>query len=136
MEYFNTFGGNAVSAAVGLAVLDVIEEEGLRDRAVAAGARLLDGLRVLAGRHEAVGDVRGAGLFAGVVLVSDRATRQPDPALAEAVVEGAKARGILLSTDGPHHDTLKVKPPLVISDAEVDRVLEVLDDLLASAARA
>jgi 4-aminobutyrate aminotransferase-like enzyme len=130
MEYFNTFGGNPVSAAVGLAVLDVIEEEGLRDRAVTLGNRFLAGLRGLAGRHEAIGDVRGLGLFIGVVLVRDRTSREPATELAAALVEGAKVRGILLSADGPGHDVLKIKPPLVIEPADVDRFIEILDELL------
>jgi len=131
MEYFNTFGGNAVSAAVGLAVLDVIEEEGLRQRALESGARFLDGLHALALHHAAIGEVRGLGLFIGIVLVDDRATRGPATALAAAVVEGAKSRGILLSTDGPDHDVLKIKPPLVIEEADIDRTIEVLDGLLS-----
>ena len=130
MEYFNTFGGNAVSAAVGLAVLDVIEEEGLRARAVTSGARFLAGFRELASRHPAIGDARGLGLFVGVVLVSDRESRGPATTLAAAVVEGAKARGVLLSTDGPHHDVLKIKPPMVITPADIDRAISVLDEVL------
>jgi 4-aminobutyrate aminotransferase-like enzyme len=132
MEYFNTFGGNAVSAAVGLAVLDVIEDEGLRPRAVESGARFMTGLRELAARHQSIGDVRGLGLFIGVVLVADRESRGPATELATAVVEGAKARGVLLSTDGPHHDVLKIKPPLVIDAASIDRAVEVLDEVLQS----
>ena len=130
MEYFNTFGGNPVSAAVGLAVLDVIAEEGLRQRAVDNGRRFLDGLRRLAEVHPSIGDVRGQGLFIGVVLVRDPGTREPATELASAVVEGALARGILLATDGPAHDTLKIKPPLVIDPTDIDRVVETLDALL------
>ncbi|MEO8208421.1 MAG: aminotransferase class III-fold pyridoxal phosphate-dependent enzyme [Chloroflexota bacterium] len=134
MEYFNTFGGNPVSAAVGLAVLDVIEDEDLRTRAVLAGGRLMDGLRSLATRHEAIGVVRGLGLFIGVVLVRDRTTQEPATDLATAVVQGALDHGILLSADGPAHDVLKIKPPLVISNDDVDRVIEVLDTLLSELA--
>lgn len=131
MEYFNTFGGNPVSAAVGMAVLEVMEEEQLRARAAEAGARFLAGLRDLAGRHDAIGEVRGLGLFLGVVLVRDRATREPATDLAAAVVEGALTRAILLSADGPNHDVLKIKPPLVIQDADIDRTIETLDLLLS-----
>lgn len=131
MEYFNTFGGNPVSAAIGLAVLDVMEAEGLRERAAESGARFVAGLRELATRHEAIGEVRGLGLFIGVVLVSDRISRGPATTLADALVEGAKDRGVLLSTDGPHHDVLKIKPPLVIGEADIDRAIEVLDEVLA-----
>ncbi len=130
MEYFNTFGGNPVSAAIGLAVLDVIVEERLRERAAANGARFLAGLRDLATRHDVIGDVRGIGLFIGVALVADPLTLGPATDVADAVVEGAKARGILLSADGPYHDVLKIKPPLVIEASDVDRAIEVLDDVL------
>ena len=130
MEYFNTFGGNAVSAAVGLAVLDVIEDEGLRPRTVESGRRFMTGLRELARRHEVIGDVRGLGLFIGVALVADRESRGPATEVAADAVEGAKARGVLLSTDGPHHDVLKIKPPLVIETADIDRAIEVLDVVL------
>jgi 4-aminobutyrate aminotransferase-like enzyme len=136
MEYFNTFGGNPVSASVGLAVLDVIEDEGLRARAAENGARFVDGLRQLAQRHPSIGDVRGQGLFIGVVLVRDPATREPATEAASALVEGALARGILLSTEGPAHDTLKIKPPLVIEAADIDRTMEVLDALLGELAPA
>lgn len=129
MEYFSTFGGNPVSASVGLAVLDVIDDEDLRSRAAVRGARFERGLRELAGRHPSIGDVRGQGLFIGVVLVRDRASREPATELASAIVEGALARGILFSTDGPAHDTLKIKPPLVIDAADIDRVIETLDEL-------
>ena len=136
MEYFNTFGGNPVSAAIGMAVLDVIEEEGLRERAAGIGTRLLAGMRGACGRaHDAIGDVRGVGMFLGVVLVTDRATREPDARLAEAVVEHAKARGVLLSTDGLDHEVLKVKPPLVWGETEADRLLEVVDEGLRRARR-
>ena len=130
MEYFNTFGGNPVSAAVGLAVLEVIENEHLRERAADLGARFLSGLRELAARHDRIGDVRGLGLYLGIVLVRDRATREPAPELATALVEGAVKRGILLSIDGPAHDVIKIKPPLVIEAADIDRTLEALDEIL------
>jgi len=134
-EHFNTFGGNPVSAAVGMAVLDVIEEERLRERAATIGARLLDGFRRLAVDHPAIGDVRGVGMFLGVVLVTDRSTREPDAARAEAVVEHAKARGVLLATDGLDHEVLKIKPPLVWGEAEADRLLEVVDEGLRTTRR-
>ncbi len=136
MEYFNTFGGNPVSASVGLAVLDVIEAEGLRDHATYSGVRLMRGFGELAARHQAIGDVRGQGLFVGVVLVADRETREPATELAGALVEGALARGILLATEGPGHDTLKIKPPLVIEPADIDRVIETLDTVLGELAPA
>lgn len=117
MEYFNTFGGNPVSAEIGLAVLDVIQDERLQAHALAMGERLLRGLRELD-----VVDARGHGLFLGVELASREQ--------AAAVKEGLKARGILISTDGPNEDVLKIKPPLVISADDCDRVLEAMCDVL------
>ena len=130
MEYFNTFGGNPVSAAIGLAVLDVIAEEGLQEHAQVVGARLLAGLRGAAAGHESIGDVRGAGLFVGVELVRDQRTREPDAALASELVNRAAERGVLLSTDGPDHNVIKIKPPLVFSAADADRLVETVDAII------
>jgi len=130
MEYFNTFGGNPVSAAIGLAVLDVIEDEGLQEHARVTGERLLAGLRELAARHEAIGDVRGMGLFVGFELVRDRATREPDADRASELVNRAAERGVLLSTDGPDHNVIKIKPPMVFSAADADRLVETVDAIL------
>ncbi len=132
MEYFNTFGGNPVSARVGLAVLDVVADERLQQRAAVLGERMLAGLRGLAERHELVGDVRGTGLFVGVQLVADRSSRAPAGAAAAAVVEEVKARGVLISSDGPDHDVLKVKPPMVLTEADVDRFVTALDEALTT----
>jgi 4-aminobutyrate aminotransferase-like enzyme len=136
MEYFNTFGGNPVSAAIGLAVLDVIEEEGLQEHALATGGRLLGGLRELQSDHDPIGDVRGMGLFVGFELVRDRAARDPDAALASELVNRAAERGVLLSTDGPDHNVIKIKPPLVFSDADADRLVETVDSVLTELAQA
>ncbi|HEX7049085.1 MAG TPA: aminotransferase class III-fold pyridoxal phosphate-dependent enzyme [Longimicrobiales bacterium] len=134
MEYFNTFGGNPVSCAVGLAVLDVIEAERLQERAHRVGARLLEGLRRLAERHPLIGDVRGMGLFLGIELVLDRETLEPAPDHAARVVERMRENGILLSTDGPLHNVIKIKPPLQFAEEDADRVVEVLGAVLAEAA--
>jgi 4-aminobutyrate aminotransferase-like enzyme/Ser/Thr protein kinase RdoA (MazF antagonist) len=123
MEYFNTFGGNPVSAAVGNAVLDVIEEEQLQANAAQVGGFLMEELSALAGQHEPVGDVRGSGLFIGIELVADRITRQPDAALAARIVEAAKDAGVLMSIDGPHHNVIKVKPPLVFDAGDARRLV-------------
>ncbi len=130
MEYFNTFGGNPVSCAVGLAVLDAIAEEQLQENARDTGAHLLGGLRELAGRHELIGDVRGRGLFLGFELVRDRETLEPAAQEAADLVERMKDRGILLSTDGPLHNAIKIKPPMVFTRANADFVLESLDEAL------
>jgi 4-aminobutyrate aminotransferase-like enzyme len=131
MEYFNTFGGNPVSCAVGLAVLDVIEEEGLRGHALDVGTRLREGLAELGERHELVGDVRGLGLFIGVELVRDRDTLDPATPEAGDVINQMKDRGILLSTDGPFDNVIKIKPPLVFTHEDADRVVRELDAVLA-----
>jgi len=134
MEYFSTFGGNPVSCAAGLAVLDVLEEEGLQERAADLGKLLLAGLAHLAGRHELVGEVRGAGLFAGVQLVRDRETLGPAGREAARVVERLRDHGLLAGTDGPLRDVIKLKPPLVIGRDDVARFLEVLDAVLGETA--
>jgi 4-aminobutyrate aminotransferase-like enzyme/Ser/Thr protein kinase RdoA (MazF antagonist) len=130
MEYFNTFGGNPVSCAVGLAVLDVIEAEGLQQHALTMGERLLQGLRRLQTRHELIGDVRGRGLFIGIELVKDRESLEPAAEEAAGVIERMKEHGFLISTDGPHHNVLKIKPPLVLQADDIDRLLATLDEVL------
>ncbi len=130
MEYFNTFGGNPVSCAVGLAVLDVVEDEGLQAHALEVGGHLLNGLRQLQKRRDLIGDVRGRGLFIGVELVRDRETLEPADHEASRVIDEMKARGFLLSTDGPLHNVLKIKPPMVIQRHDVDEMLEALDEVL------
>jgi 4-aminobutyrate aminotransferase-like enzyme len=130
MEYFNTFGGNPVSCAVGLAVLDVIEEEGLQEHARIVGDELLGRLRELQERHSLIGDVRGAGLFLGVELVTEHETLTPAAAEAGRVIEALKERGILLSTDGPLHNVLKIKPPMVLSLEDARRFVSELDVVL------
>ena len=132
MEYFNTFGGNPVSCAAGLAVLDVIEAEGLRDNAASVGTHLLDGLRQLVDRHARAGDARGLGLFVGLELVKDKGTREPDGQLAGFVANRMRDKGILLSTDGPFHNVLKIKPPLCFRRADADHLLATLDGVLAA----
>lgn len=132
MEYFNTYAGNPVSCAVAQAVLAVIEREDLRRNATVVGTRLLDGLRRLQQQHALIGDVRGAGLFIGAELVLDRATRVPATREAGEVVERLIGHGILLSTDGPRDNVLKIKPPMVISTAQADHFLAALDEVLAS----
>jgi 4-aminobutyrate aminotransferase-like enzyme len=129
MEYFNTFGGNPVSAAAGLAVLDVIRDERLMHNAEVLGTYLRDGFRKRAERHALIGDIRGLGLFIGVELVRDRATLDPAAAELKAIVEAMKDEGILLSTEGPHHNVLKIKPPLVISKEDCDFFFKKLDEV-------
>jgi 4-aminobutyrate aminotransferase-like enzyme len=131
MEFFSTFGGNPVSAAIGLAVLDVIERERLQWRALETGNMLLARLRELAQRHEAIGDVRGLGLFVGVELVGDRERRTPAADIASYVANRMRDLGVLLSTDGPDHNVLKIKPPLPFGPLDADRLAHALDTVLA-----
>ena len=130
MEYFNTFGGNPVSCRIGLAVLDVIEEEGLQEHARRVGERLIAGLKGLVERHPIVGDARGTGLFQGIELVTDRESLEPAPRHASHLVERMRDRGILLSTDGPLHNVVKIKPPLVFDEKDADRLVNTLDEVL------
>ena len=129
-RYFNTFGGNPVACATARAVLDVIEDEGLMANALAVGHLLQDGIRALADRFEAIGDVRGAGLFVGVELVRDRATRTPDGAFAAKVVNALRQRRILLSASGPHANVLKIRPPLVFRPEHAGQFLDGLEAVL------
>jgi alanine-glyoxylate transaminase/(R)-3-amino-2-methylpropionate-pyruvate transaminase len=131
--HFNTFGGNPVSMAAGLAVMDVIEEEGLQENARVVGARLLDGLRRLQRRHPLVGDVRGMGLMLGVELVSDRATRAAATAETLEVLEAARELGVLVGKGGLQSNVLRIKPPMCITAADADFAVDVLDRALARA---
>jgi 4-aminobutyrate aminotransferase-like enzyme len=130
MEFFSTFGGNPVSCAAGLAVLDVLEADKLQQHALRVGTRLIEGLKELQSRHPLIGDVRGSGLFLGIDLVLDRETREPAPLQASYVVNRLRDCGILAGTDGPHHNVIKLRPPLVFSDADAKLFLETLDSLL------
>lgn len=130
MEYFSTFGGNPVSCAIGMAVLDVIHDEGLQDRALHVGEHLRQGFQDLASHYALIGDVRGLGLFVGVEFVCDRDTRTPAPDATSFVCNRLRELGILVSVDGPRHNVLKIKPPLVFSDANVAHFVEVLDGIL------
>lgn len=128
--HFNTFGGNPVSAAAGLAVLDVIERDGLQQNAKVVGARFKAGLEGLARKHALIGDVRGMGLMLGVELVRDRATKEPAKQEALAVLEAAREMGVLLGKGGLDGNVLRIKPPMCITAADVDFAIEVLDRAL------
>ncbi|HUQ79856.1 MAG TPA: aminotransferase class III-fold pyridoxal phosphate-dependent enzyme [Gemmatimonadaceae bacterium] len=130
MEFFSTFGGSTVSAAVGLAVLDVMRDEQLQAHALRVGERMRTGLRPLGDKHEIVGDVRGSGLFLGVELVRDRATLEPAGAQASYVSNRMRELGILLGTDGPHHNVVKIRPPMLFNEADADLLVTALDQVL------
>jgi 4-aminobutyrate aminotransferase-like enzyme len=133
MEYFNTFGGNPVSCAIGMAVLDVIENENLQQNALQVGNYLKDELQVLAERHDPIGEVRGLGLFIGVELVKSRDRREPASTLAGKVVESMKEAGVLVSTDGPDENVIKIKPPICFNKHNADQLVEAMDRALAAA---
>jgi 4-aminobutyrate aminotransferase-like enzyme len=129
MEYFNTYGGNPVSCAVGMAVLDVIQADGLQENARTVGAYLLNRLSALKEKSGLVGDVRGLGLYLGVELVTDHETLAP--AAAVYICNRMKDYGFLISTDGPLHNVLKLKPPIIFSQANADALVDALEKVLA-----
>ncbi|MDH5759810.1 MAG: aminotransferase class III-fold pyridoxal phosphate-dependent enzyme [Gemmatimonadota bacterium] len=130
MEFFSTFGGNPVSAAIGRAVLRVIHDEGLQAHADAVGGELRAGLEALMERHPGVGDVRGRGLFLGIEIVRPGDDPVPDAATAYYVKERARERGVLLSTDGPDDNVIKIKPPMVFARDHARRLVDLLDEIL------
>ena len=130
MEFFSTFGGNPVACAAGLAVLDVLEEEKLQESALGVGTHLKNRLQELQQRHALVGDVRGSGLFLGVDLVLDRDTREAAPLQASYVVNRLRECGILTGTDGPHHNVIKLRPPMVFTAKNADLFVSILDEIL------
>jgi 4-aminobutyrate aminotransferase-like enzyme/Ser/Thr protein kinase RdoA (MazF antagonist) len=132
---FSTFGGNPVACAAGLAVLDVLDEERLVERAAQVGEHLRAGLDELARRHPVVGDVRGTGLLLGVELVDEPGRREPSPLRAQAVMNGMRERGVLIGTAGRDGNVLKIRPPLAFDRAHADLLLETLDRVLAEADR-
>lgn len=129
MEYFNTFGGNPVSSAIGLEVLKVIKEEGLQQHALAIGHQLTKGLNELKSRHPIIGDIRGLGLFLGIELVNNN-VRDPATAAASYLANRMRELGILMSTDGPHENVLKIKPPMVFDAIDTDFLLSSLERVL------
>jgi len=133
--FFSTFGGNQVSAVAALAVLDVLADERVLQRVVAAGAALRAAISGLATRHAVIGDVRGVGLAIGVEIVRDRGTKAPDPATAAAIKETLKDRGVLVGTTARSGNVLKIRPPLAFTTAEVPIVTGALEGTLASLSR-
>jgi len=130
MEYFSTFGGNPVSCAIALEVLDVIRDEGLQAHARDVGNYLMDGLAALAPRHSIIGDVRGIGLFSGIEFVRDRATLEPADTEAAYIANRMRDLGVLVSTDGPFHNVIKIKPPLVFTRGDADTLVAAMDRVL------
>jgi 4-aminobutyrate aminotransferase-like enzyme/Ser/Thr protein kinase RdoA (MazF antagonist) len=135
MEYFNTFGGNPVSCAIGSAVLDVIEEEKLMENALTIGQYFMDKLRQLQTEFQLIGDVRGLGLFIGVELVEDRVTKQPATKQMNWLIEYFKENSILMSSEGPGYNVLKIKPPIVFSKLNVNRFINIFRQGLVELAK-
>ncbi len=133
--HFNTFGGNPVSMAQCEATLDIILEENIQKRAHEIGSYLLDGLRDLQTRHDAIGDVRGKGLMIGVELVTDRTTKAPASAMCADVFERAKNLGLLVGKGGLYGNVLRIKPPMCITREDVDFMVRVLDIALTEVAK-
>lgn len=130
-NFFSTFGGNNVACAAGLAVLEVIEREGLQENARKVGAHFKQGLRKLGERHALIGDVRGSGLLVGVELVRDRKTLEPATAETKRVVNRMRDLGVLTATEGLHGNVLKLRPPICFTQEQADIALDVLDRVLA-----
>jgi len=130
MEFFSTFGGNPVACAAGLAVLDVLRNEHLQRNALEVGTGWIAQLRALQSASALVGEVRGAGLFLGIDLVSEPSTRAPAPAQASYVINRLRDCGILAGTDGPHHNVIKLRPPLLFCESDADLFTSSLAEIL------
>ena len=130
MEFFSTFGGNNVSAAIGTAVLEVVLDERLQAHAASTGEQLLNELRKLMKHHSCIGEVRGTGFFIGVELVENRETLEPATELADRVVNEMRERAILLGTDGPFHNVIKIRPPMPFSAGDAAELVLNLDQVL------
>jgi len=130
-RYFNTFGGNPVSCAAAMAVLDVLEEDQLMDNAASVGMYAKTELTRLADRHDLIGDIRGQGLFFGAELVTDRDAKTPAPQEADQLVNLLRQEGILTGTLGVHRCTLKIRPPMTFTRAHTDLLIHTLDELLS-----
>ncbi len=131
MEYFNSFGGNPVSCAVGQAVLDVIKDESLQDHALKVGDYLLEQLQQLKQHHDIIGDVRGRGLFIGIELNRDEDLTPADTE-AHNIINRMKEKGVLLSTDGPDHNVIKIKPPIVFNIENAEELVKKLDETMTA----
>ena len=129
-EYFSTFGGSNLSCRMGLEVLQIVDDEGLMENARQVGGRLLARLCKLQDRYEVVGDVRGHGLFIGVDLVEDKISRKPATQIADFVKNRMREHRILMGTEGPYDNILKIRPPLTIDHDGVDMIVAVLDQVL------
>jgi alanine-glyoxylate transaminase/(R)-3-amino-2-methylpropionate-pyruvate transaminase len=125
--HFNTYGGNPVACAIGKAVLEVIDQDELQKNSAAMGARIMEGLERLMGKHDIIGDVRGRGLMLGVELVKDRKSKEPAKDETAQVVETCKDLGLLIGKGGLYGNVLRIKPPMCLHKDDVDFLLQALD---------
>ncbi len=130
-EFFSTFGGSTLSCRIGREVLQIVDDERLQENARLRGTELLSGLRDLQTRHEVIGDVRGMGLFIGVELVQGQKDKEPAKELASYVLNRMREYRILIGTEGPHDNILKIRPPLTIDAEGVEMILNVLGKVLS-----
>jgi 4-aminobutyrate aminotransferase-like enzyme len=135
MEFFSTFGGSTAACVAGLTTLRVTREENLQQHALSVGNHLLAALRELQARHDWIGDVRGSGLFIGVELVRSRESREPAPSEASAVANRMRELGVLIGTDGPFHNVLKLRGPMCLTLANADRIVETMERALGELSR-
>ena len=131
MEYFNSFGGNPVSAAIGHEVLRVIKDEKLQQNASLVGSSLKSMLMELKNIHDIIGDVRGEGLFLGIEIVDNKKSLKPLTKTAKTIVNQMKDRGVLLSTDGPENNVIKIKPPMVFNSGNAEFLIESLHSIFS-----
>ncbi len=131
MEYFNSFGGNPVSCAIGHAVLRIIEEEKLQDNAQEVGKQLHDMLKDVGSNYDFIGDIRGMGLFLGIEIIEDPKTLKPSSIISRNIVEEMKEKRVLLSVDGPDNNVIKIKPPMVFNIRDCQFLIEKLNDVIS-----
>jgi 4-aminobutyrate aminotransferase-like enzyme len=131
LEFFSTFGGSTVSCTVGVAVLEVMHKENLQAHARKVGSQLVARLRSLMDRHTLIGDVRGSGLYLGVELVRNRETLEPATQEASEIINRMRETGVLIGTDGPFHNVLKIRPPMPFNAEDADTLVKCLDGALA-----
>jgi 4-aminobutyrate aminotransferase-like enzyme len=132
MEFFSTFGGSTLSCVVGRKVLEVTQKEKLQSHALAVGEKLLEGFEKLKDKYQIIGDVRGSGFFLGIELVRNRDTLEPAGAEATDISNALKDAGILIGTDGPYHNVLKIRPPMPFDNSNAEELLNSLDEILKS----
>jgi 4-aminobutyrate aminotransferase-like enzyme/Ser/Thr protein kinase RdoA (MazF antagonist) len=130
MEFFSTFGGSTLSCMIGREVLTIVDDEGLQANAEAMGGKVLAGLQELMDRHPIIGDVRGMGLFLGLEMVRDRVTLEPATAEADYLLNRMREHRILIGTEGPYDNILKIRPPLTFGSGDAEMLLERMDGIL------